>query len=49
VLSVEEGGRLLEPAPGIQYKAVLGAAFGAGLQAWYQAAQVLRSDTVLVV
>jgi integrase/recombinase XerD len=32
VLSVEEVGRLLEAAPGIKYKAILGAAYGAGLR-----------------
>src|SRR5664280_908804 len=32
VLSVEEVGRLLESAPGIKYKAILGAAYGAGLR-----------------
>ena len=32
VLSVEEVGRLLEAAPGIKYKAVLGTAYGAGLR-----------------
>jgi integrase/recombinase XerD len=32
VLSVEEAGRLLEAAPGIKYKAVLGTAYGAGLR-----------------
>jgi len=32
VLSVEEVGRLLESAPGAKYKAVLGAAYGAGLR-----------------
>jgi len=31
VLSVEEVGRLLEAAPGIKYKAILGTAYGAGL------------------
>lgn len=32
VLSVEEVGRLLEAAPGIKYKAILGTAYGAGLR-----------------
>ncbi len=32
VLSVEEVGRLLESAPGPKYKAILGAAYGAGLR-----------------
>ena len=32
VLSVEEVGRLLEAAPGIKYKPVLGTAYGAGLR-----------------
>jgi integrase len=32
VLSVEEVGRLLESAPGAKYKAILGAAYGAGLR-----------------
>lgn len=32
VLSVEEVGRLLEAAPGIKYRAALGAAYGAGLR-----------------
>ena len=32
VLSVEEVGQLLEAAPGIKYKAILGAAYGAGLR-----------------
>src|ERR1700757_989244 len=32
VLSVEEVGRLLEAAPGLKYKAVLGSAYGAGLR-----------------
>src|ERR1700721_4228957 len=32
VLSVEEVGQLLEAAPGIQYKAILGTAYGAGLR-----------------
>src|SRR3954454_12621983 len=32
VLSVEEAARLLEAAPGIKYKAALGAAYGAGLR-----------------
>jgi site-specific recombinase XerD len=32
VLSVEEVGQLLEAAPGIKYKAVLGTAYGAGLR-----------------
>ena len=32
VLSVEEAGRLLESAPGIKYKAILGTAYGAGLR-----------------
>src|SRR5271168_2004592 len=32
VLSVEEVGRLLEGAPGIKYKAILGTAYGAGLR-----------------
>jgi integrase/recombinase XerD len=32
VLSVEEVGQLLEAAPGIKYKAVLGSAYGAGLR-----------------
>jgi site-specific recombinase XerD len=32
VLSVEEVGQLLESAPGIKYKAILGAAYGAGLR-----------------
>ena len=32
VLSVEEVGRLLESAPRIKYKAILGAAYGAGLR-----------------
>jgi site-specific recombinase XerD len=32
VLSVEEIGRLLEAAPGIKYKAILGTAYGAGLR-----------------
>src|SRR5476649_449209 len=32
VLSVEEVGRLLEAAPGLKYKAALGAAYGAGLR-----------------
>src|SRR5580658_7846576 len=32
VLSVEEVGRLLEAAPGLKYKAVLGTAYGAGLR-----------------
>ena len=32
MLSVEEVGRLLESAPGAKYKAVLGAAYGAGLR-----------------
>ncbi len=32
VLSVEEVGRLLETAPGIKYRAVLGGAYGAGLR-----------------
>jgi integrase/recombinase XerD len=31
VLSVEEVGQLLEAAPGIKYKAILGTAYGAGL------------------
>ncbi len=30
VLSVEEVGRVLEAAPGIKYKAILGSAYGAG-------------------
>lgn len=33
VLSVEEVGRLLEAAPGIKYRAVLGGAYGAGSRA----------------
>ena len=32
VLSVEEVGQLLEAAPGIKYKAILGTAYGAGLR-----------------
>ena len=32
VLSVEEVGRLLDAAPGIKYKAILGTAYGAGLR-----------------
>src|SRR5450631_2321706 len=32
VLSVEEVGRLLEAAPGIKYKAILGTVYGAGLR-----------------
>ncbi len=32
MLSVEEVGRLLEAAPGIKYKAILGTAYGAGLR-----------------
>src|SRR6202007_2772237 len=32
VLSIEEVGRLLEAAPGIKYKAILGTAYGAGLR-----------------
>jgi integrase/recombinase XerD len=32
VLSVEEVGRLLEAAPGVKYKAILGTAYGAGLR-----------------
>jgi site-specific recombinase XerD len=32
VLSVEEVGRLLEAAPGLKYKAILGTAYGAGLR-----------------
>ena len=32
VLSVEEAARRLEAAPGIKYKAALGAAYGAGLR-----------------
>jgi len=32
VLSMEEVGRLLEAAPGIKYKAILGTAYGAGLR-----------------
>ena len=32
VLSVEEVGRLLEAAPGIKYKAILGTTYGAGLR-----------------
>ena len=32
VLSVEEVGRLLEAAPGMKYKAILGTAYGAGLR-----------------
>ena len=32
VLSAEEVGQLLESAPGIKYKAILGAAYGAGLR-----------------
>src|SRR6201997_4379553 len=32
VLSVDEVGRLLEAAPGIKYKAILGTAYGAGLR-----------------
>jgi len=32
VLSVEEVGRLLEAAPGLKYRAVLGTAYGAGLR-----------------
>src|ERR1700694_5895823 len=32
VLTVEEVGRLLEAAPGIKYKAILGTAYGAGLR-----------------
>ena len=32
VLSVEEVGRLLEAAPGIKYKAILGTAYGTGLR-----------------
>jgi site-specific recombinase XerD len=32
VLSVEEVGRLLEAAPGIKYRAILGTAYGAGLR-----------------
>ena len=32
VLSVEEVGQLLEAAPGIKYRAILGAAYGAGLR-----------------
>src|ERR1700688_4188900 len=32
VLSVEKVGRLLEAAPGIKYKAILGTAYGAGLR-----------------
>ena len=32
VLSVEEVGQLLESTPGIKYKAILGAAYGAGLR-----------------
>src|SRR5580658_153431 len=32
VLSVAEVGRLLEAAPGIKYKAILGTAYGAGLR-----------------
>jgi integrase/recombinase XerD len=31
-LSVEEAGQLLESAPGTKYKAILGAAYGAGLR-----------------
>ena len=32
MLSVEEVGQLLEAAPGLKYKAILGAAYGAGLR-----------------
>ena len=32
VLNIEEVGRLLEAAPGIKYKAILGTAYGAGLR-----------------
>jgi site-specific recombinase XerD len=32
VLSLAEVGQLLESAPGIKYKAILGAAYGAGLR-----------------
>ena len=32
VLSVEEGGQLIEAAPGPKYKAILGTAYGAGLR-----------------
>ncbi|MCJ2181028.1 hypothetical protein MTR64_20885, partial [Novosphingobium sp. 2580] len=40
VLSVEEAARLLQSAPGMQYKAALGVAYGAGLAVLFHANSV---------
>jgi 3D-(3,5/4)-trihydroxycyclohexane-1,2-dione acylhydrolase (decyclizing) len=49
VLSVEEVGRLLESAPGAKYKAILGAAYGAGLRVSAAAVRQLAERTGAVV